>query len=400
MTLKPGLLVAPRVRVFILLTALYFAQGLPFGFFVQALPVVLRQRGYSLEAVGLTALLAMPWALKFLWAPWVDRLGSRRTWILGAQAGMTLLLVGLGLLSAGELSIPLLMAGVLGTNLLAASQDIATDGLAVQLLTKEDRGLANGVQVAAYRLGMIVGGGALLGLFELLDWSGAFFVMAALIVLSSIPLLTMNAGQAAERPETAAKASVWGFITRREAPRLLAALVVFKAGEAAASAMVRPLLVDRGLSLSDIGWMMGTVGFIAGLLGALVGGWAAGRGSRRRVLTLFAIVQTLAALSYAGLEWMSAPSWVAGVVAVEHFASGLATAALFTTMMDRCHPETASTDYTVQASVVVISTGAASALAGYSASALGYAGHFVGCAALASLAVVVVPWLVPKQVSP
>jgi len=382
-----------RTQVFLLLTALYFAQGLPFGFFVQALPVVLRQRGYSLEAVGLTALLALPWALKFVWAPLVDRWASQRTWILGAQLGMTLLLVGLSMLSAGQLSIPLLMVGVFGTNLLAATQDIATDGLAVQLLPEEDRGIANGVQVAAYRLGMIVGGGALLALFDLLNWTGAFLVMAVLVVITSLPVLGLSAARTRRAHAPDAAASVLGFVRRDGALKLIFALTLYKAGEAAASAMLRPMLVDYGLTLADIGWMLGTVGFVAGLLGALVGGWAAGRGDRRPVLVLFAVLQAGAAASYALISPDTTHGLMALVVAAEHFVSGLATAALFTTMMDRCQPETASTDYTVQASAVVISTGTASALAGYSASGLGYTGHFLASALLSLGAIAVVPWL-------
>src|SRR5687767_2389040 len=76
-----------------LLGALYFSQGLPFGFFTQSLPVVLRQQGFSLGAIGLSSLLALPWALKFLWAPAIDRIGTRRSWILPLQLGSVVVLL-------------------------------------------------------------------------------------------------------------------------------------------------------------------------------------------------------------------------------------------------------------------------------------------------------------------
>lgn len=384
-----------RKQVILLLTALYFAQGLPFGFFIQALPVVLRERGYSLEAVGLTALLALPWALKFLWAPWVDRYSTRRRWILAAQAGMTLLLLALAALGRGDPALSLLLAGVFGTNLLAATQDIATDGLAVRLLPEEDRGIANGIQVAAYRLGMILGGGAILAFFDVLGWSGAFLLMAVLVALTAGIVFVWGHEQV-DPSASSESPSVKAFLQRPGRMTLLVGLVVFKAGEASATAMLRPMLVDRGLTLADIGWLLGTVGFVAGLLGALVGGWSAGHWPRRRVLTVFAILQMLAAASYAAVVH-GADAWVGPVIAIEHFISGLATAALFTTMMDRCTPSSASTDYTVQASAVVIATGTASALAGFSASSLGYSAHFLASAGLAALAIFVVPWLAPKH---
>src|SRR5262249_57427118 len=76
-----------------LLGWLYSSQGLPFGFFTQALPLLMRARGYSLESIGLSSLLAAPWALKFVWSPLVDRWGARKAWILPLQLVTALTLV-------------------------------------------------------------------------------------------------------------------------------------------------------------------------------------------------------------------------------------------------------------------------------------------------------------------
>jgi hypothetical protein len=76
------------VTKIVLLFMLYIAQGLPFGFQVIALPLVLREHGHSLTAIAFTSALSLPWFLKPLWAPFVDGYGaSRRAWILPAQAG-------------------------------------------------------------------------------------------------------------------------------------------------------------------------------------------------------------------------------------------------------------------------------------------------------------------------
>ena len=80
-----------RGHLWLLLAALYFAQGLPYGFFTQALPVLMREAGYSLTAISAISLLFIPWAVKFLWAPWVDHRGSRRAWLLPLQVGGVLL---------------------------------------------------------------------------------------------------------------------------------------------------------------------------------------------------------------------------------------------------------------------------------------------------------------------
>lgn len=394
-----------------LLATLYMSQGLPYGFFTQALPVLMRKEGWSLGAIGLSSLLALPWALKFLWAPLVDRLywpgfGRRRSWIVPLQALTALVLLGLAVLTPSSV-IGVLLGAVLVVNLLAATQDVATDGLAVELLPPEARGLANGVQVAGYRLGMIVGGGALLMVYDDIGWRGVFGAMGALIVALSVPVVLMRepapvlAG-VAPIPAAPGEESVSGrpphFLRRRGVGAVLLLTVVWKLGESFGTGMLRPYLADRGLSLADVGALLGTVGFVAGLVGALIGGALVGPLGRRRALVGFGVLQAGAVLLYALLaRGTLPPEALAAVVAAEHIASGMATAALFTCMMDWCDPRTAGTDYTVQASAVVIAQGGAAALSGYSAELLGYAGHFALASVLAALAVLPAVWRFPQR---
>jgi MFS family permease len=376
-----------------LLGALYFSQGLPFGFFNQGLPVLLRQRGFSLAEIGLSSLLAAPWALKWLWSPLVDRWyspawGRRRSWILPLQLLTVCILLALAL-TGGVASLHVLLAAVLLLNLLAATQDIATDGLAVQLLAAPERGIANGIQVAGYRFGMIIGGGALLIWHDRLGSAGTFAVMALLTALATLPILVSR--EPAAPGAVSERARVLHWLRRPGALGLLGLLVAYKAGDAFATGMLRPFLVDRGLTLADVGWLLGTVGFVSGLFGALLGGALVNRLGRKSALVGFGLLQ---ALTVAGYAWLaSVPlsrTWLYWLCGAEHFASGMATAALFTCMMDWCSDEASATDYTVQASGVVIATGAASALAGVSAQLFGYVAHFVLATLLALLALLVV----------
>ncbi|MCK6550562.1 MFS transporter [Myxococcota bacterium] len=445
-----------------LLSTLYFSQGLPYGFFTQALPVMLRKSGYSLGAIGLSSLLALPWALKFVWAPLVDRtgptrLGRRRAWIVPLQLATAVILALLAIApsitgSAPSLPLELLLGAVLVVNLLAATQDIATDGLAVDMLTAAERGLANGVQVGAYRVGMIVGGAALLVLFDRTGWPWTFATMALLIVAASIPILRANedalltaardehvaSAHDADTPSmrddhaasrdalapTAREASAlddhgtnpfvrpapasapgapshaWPvhFLRRPGALRVVALLLVYKFGEHLGSGMIRPFLVDRGLDFSDIGALTGTTGFAAGLVGALTGGALANVLGRRRALVVFGVTQALAVGGYAWIASHDASVLALHVaVGVEHFTSGLATVSLFTAMMDWCHPKTTATDYTVMASAVVIATGTAGAVSGFSADALGYPLHFALAACVALAAVPIAAFSFPRH---
>ncbi len=385
-----------------LLGALYLSQGLPYGFFTQSLPVMMRQTGRSLEEIGLASLLAIPWALKFLWAPWVDRhgwrgFGLRKSWIVPLQLLTALVLACAAWLDPRD-QFSSLLGVVLVVNALSATQDIATDGLAVDMLSHEERGLANGLQVGAYRLGMVLGGGVLLILFSQLGWKASFLAMSATIVVATVPTWLHQERTAAVSPEAARAPRPMHFLRLRGTWPLLTMLFVFKFGDAMATTMLRPFMADHGLGLEDVGWLLGTVGFVAGLLGALAGGWLAGAIRRRTALLLSAGVQAFALAAYAlvALQWPGSFAF-AWVVAAEHAAGGMATAALFTCMMDWCRPGSGGSDYTAQASTVVIASGVAAAFSGFSAHHLGYAGHFTVAFGLGLVSLLAVLGLFPSS---
>jgi RhtX/FptX family siderophore transporter len=370
-----------------LLSSLYLSQGLPYGFFTQALPALLRKQGMSLPDIGLTYLLALPWALKFLWSPLMDRYGSER---LGRRRGYIL---PLQLLSGGVLlllalpsqtpSTQVLLSAVLLVNLLAATQDIATDGLAVNLLETRELGLGNGVQVAAYRVGMILGGGLMLAVFDAAGWRPTLLSLGAMLLVATVPIALYR--EPASAPPAPESPNLKWWLKEPGTGGWLLLLLLYKAGEALAMGMLRTFLVDAGLSLTELGWMLGGVGFTAGLVGALVGGALVNRLGRRRALILFGLLQSGAVVLYALVARGASVPILTLVCGAEFLASGMATAALFTVMMEKCRPEHAGSDYTVQASVVVIATGAAAAVSGFSAQALGYPGHFLLAAVLSAV---------------
>lgn len=387
-----------------LLSSLYFSQGLPYGFFTQALPVWMRQQGLSLTLIGASSVLALPWALKFLWAPLVDRyggspLGRRRGWILPLQFAQILAIGALAVVGAvatgstgdgaprGEALTAMLHAMAVAmfvTNLVAATQDIATDGLAVDILRPEERGLGNGLQVAAYRVGMVVGGGALLAGFGVFGWTPTLLAMAGLIAVMSIP--TWLHREAPSLSAAAAPVSLWAsfdFFRRGGGTVAIWAggIALYKIGDAIGSPMARTLLIDRGYDVVDVAWLLGTLGSVAGMVGALLGGVVARR-RRLHALVGCGLVHAVLMAAYAlpvgldlGVE--EGRLLVGALVVFEHVTGGMATVSLFTAMMDAALKETGASDYTAQASVVVLASGVGSALSGVSADALGYVWHFV-----------------------
>ena len=380
-----------------LLSGLYTAQGIPFGFFTLALPVLMRDAGWSLTAIGFLQFLALPWGIKFLWAPALDHHGSRRGWLLLFQCCAYLMALALSQLHLQAGSI-VLFAAVFLFNLIAASQDIVTDGLAVRLLGAKERGLANAIQVGAYRLGMILGGGLLLWLFAQTGWQVMFLCMAALLGLTILPVLPLKEparrADAPRRP--AGMALVIGWLHRALAPGMLTffgLIFCFRFGDQILNSLLPPFLLDHGVSKSTIAVMKGAVGSGTSLLGASIGGWLTYKMGRRKAMLFAGLSQAAGfglyvavAFGLGGTELLWAATVLEGIVGT------MATVVLFTLMMDACDPNHAGTDYTLLASVVVAVSSLGSLAGGVLGDRLGYGPTFLLATALAVAGCLFVVW--------
>lgn len=387
---------APAAAPLLLLTSLYVAQGLPYGFFTQALPVLMRENGASLKAISATSLLFLPWALKFLWAPMVDHVGTRRGWILPIQFIAAIGAAALALIDPAQGFLAVFVA-VFAFNALAAIQDVATDGLAVHLLDTQARGLGNGIQVGAYRIGMVLGGGLLLWVYARFGWVPMCLGMSALLALTCLPVLLQRAAQ--EHPPGTARpplrhlaAGWWPRLQLKGMALLLVLVCAYKFGDSMTASLVGPMLKDAQWPIAEIAIVKGTLGSIMGLVGAAAGGGLAFRLGRRRALLGCGIAQALSLLLYAAAAAMPADRllvWTACIT--EHLFGGMATVALFTLMMDASDPDHAGTDYTLLACAVVVAQGLAAFVAAAFGDAFGYLWAFAAGFALAALGCV---WLI------
>ena len=400
---------APRAtRSLAPLFALYFSQGLPFGFQATALPVLLRERGVSLSAIGFSSVLALPWLLKFLWAPLVDRYGSdafgrRKSWIVPMQAALSLSSLGAAYVADDMVLLALL---VLLMNLFAATQDIAVDALAVDRLQREQLGPANALQVVGYKLGMLTGGGLLVWASGRIGWRGLFLCMAGLMLAVLAVATRMREPRAGGPTRPACKRRLGDILVRLVAAlrqpstaALIAVVVTYKTGESLADPMWKPMLVDRGFAAADIGLWNGTFGMIFSLLGSALAGLAVRRASLARALLATAVLR---ALGVGGEWWVSvtpgaSAASVLAVTCLEHLAGGAITTVLFALMMRHADREIGATHFTLLASLEVWGKLPLSVLSGVLASVLGYQAIFaVGtalCVAFALLTHVLQPRL-------
>ncbi|MEM6426604.1 MAG: MFS transporter [Cyanobacteria bacterium P01_D01_bin.128] len=374
---------------FVLLSSLYTSQFLPSAFFFQALPIFLRQQGASLQVIGLMGLLTLPWMLKFLWAPLVDlygwpRWGHYKSWIVATQSLLVLTLIICSQINASD-NAGLLFGGVLLVVTLAATQDIATDALAIGLLAPHERGWGNGIQSAGRAVGGILGGGVMLLLLNRVGWQVSVWILAGGVLLALLPLLWH---QEARRPPAQAVVfrsvpayldTLLDFFRRPGVFPWLVFILLYATGSSMAATMFRPLLVDIGLSMADIGWMSGIVGSSAAIIGSLLAGGIIQPLGRQRALVCFGLLQAVAVMALMlPAMGITHPVVLYAVSIGEVFARSLASTALFTVMMDKSRRQTAGSDYTLQSSVYIVGHHVGiPALSGFIAAAVGYTGVFL-----------------------
>jgi PAT family beta-lactamase induction signal transducer AmpG len=366
------------------LLALYFAQGLPFGFQASALPLILRERGVSLQTIGFASFLAAPWLAKPLWAPLVDRyasarFGRRKSWIVPMQIGLALSAFA----AARTHSSLHLAALILLMNLFAATQDIAVDALAVAALEPAELGPGNAVQVVGYKLGMLTGGGLLVWASGTIGWAAVFYAMAALMLVVLVVALTMPE---ADGGEANAAQVDFGELSKRlrqalrqpSTAALIALVMTYKTGETLADAMWKPLLFDRGFSAAQIGLWSGTFGLLFSLAGSSGAGIWARRVELPRALLWAASARALGVAAEWWLSLHSQPT-AASVIAVtclEHLLGGAITTLMFALMMGHTERAIGATHYTLLASLEVWGKLPLAALSGVLATLLGYPGLF------------------------
>lgn len=373
---------------------LYFAEGFPFGLVWDAIPVFLRQKGLSLEAIGLLSLISLPWSLKFLWSPAVDRWASERSWIAATQ-----LLLGT-LLAAGGIwgfSGALLVAWLLGLAVFSATQDIACDAYTIRLLDNSELGAANGVRVSAYRIALIASGGLLVAVAGWMGWEGAFLVAGGVMFCCALAASRLPhpvwAGSKDKKLQVIAP--LGDLLGRGGAAQVLLFVVLYKLGDMAMGPMVRPFWVDRGLAPAEIGFITGTGGILASILGALLGGVITSSWGIFKALWVLGIFQAASNLGYSLVASFPETGHlgVYGASLVESFCGGLGTAPFLAFLMGISSKKWAATQYALLSALFGLARSLSGAASGWLTASMGYGSYFALTFLLAAPAFALLPWV-------
>lgn len=377
--------------------SLYIAQSIPMSFFSTVLPVLMRQQDYSLETIGMLQFLKLPWVLKFLWSPAVDRsshtLSHYKRWIFSSELIYAVIILAISFLDL-ETNIYTIIILIVFSFIASATQDIATDALAVISFNKKDKGMVNSMQSAGNFAGAMIGGGVLLLLYHKLGWNQLLPYLAIFVVLALVPLVFFKKTQIEEPQERKKYApphpdDLLGFFKQNGIWKQILFLFLYYAGLIGTLAMLKPMLVDYGYSMKEIGVMSGIIGTSIGCVGSLTGGIIVRKIGCFLPRIAFAVL-TLATTLYFYLLVTHLTVNTATLhlgITLLWGSYGMATIVVYTTSMYCVREGYEGTDFTLQTVITHLSSMLMAAGAGKVAGVYGYANLFLleSCIAVVSL---------------
>jgi predicted MFS family arabinose efflux permease len=368
-------------RIFATLAALYLLQGAALSFFYVAVPAMLRAEGAALALIGATFFAYLPFGLKFLWAPlmdrlWSPRLGRRRSWMLPAQAATVALFAAMAAIDPlADFALMMTLACLVSAA--AATQNAATDAWAAESLPPDRRGWANGLQAGAFAVGGLIAGGvgALHGIG---GWPAMALAMAAQALLGLLLLLALPVDRGAPAAPAAAVEAPWRRLRSAPLRRALLLVVLARSGINMPFALVGAMAIDAGLSVGAAALLGGAGGSAATLIAAGLGGWMVQRLGPTRALAAAAAACALGSAAIAASLALTGLTVALAIGALLYaFAAGtLVFVALHGQFMAVADPRRAATDLALLTSVEMLLGLGVMAAGGWLAGPLGYGGVF------------------------
>ena len=369
-----------------------FSCGLPLLLTISVLQAWMKEEGVDLTVIGIMALVGLPYTLKFLWAPFMDRftlpfLGRRRGWLLIAQVALIFSIAGLGSTDPGNNPWIVAFAAFLVT-FFSASQDIVVDAYRREDLSDEELGLGSSLYVNGYRMGMLLASGGGLIMADYIPFSMVYLIMAACILPGVLTTLLAPEPEATLGAPKTIKGAVFDplveYFKRQGALWILAFILLYKIGDSMASAMTMPFYLDIGFSKTEIGTIVKLFGFWATIAGALIGGVLMLRLGINRSLWVFGVFQAISTACFALLARIghSVPA-LSGVIAFENLSSGMGTAAYMAFMASITNKRFTATQYALLTSLMGVPRVLASAPTGFLAKNLGWVTFFIACTLIA-----------------
>lgn len=377
---------------------IYFFSGLPFGFFYTFIPVFLRTEGVSLIDIGLMSLAGLPWSLRLIFAPLIDRYFYKSFWMGLSLIGVSISILSFVLLYQTFLEFNLaIFFSLFFLTLFSSIFDTSADGFVIEWIEKENLGKANGIRIGAYRTALIIFGGGLVALSHYLGFNLIFYLVSLSTFLSGCYLiLNPSIKYRASRKSFSLKDQfldpLYELLKRPHVFYIFLFVLTYKLGDSLLGAMVYPFWVDSGIDRLKIGLFAGTLGSILTIGGSLIGGYLSSKWSIKRSLFVLGLFQAVSNLGYTFASLPFAPKesiYVASVI--ESFTGGLGTAAFLTFLTGLCKKDFSATQYSVFSTLFSLSLTLSRSISGFLATNLGYTLFFALTFLIALPAFVLIP---------
>lgn len=364
-----------------------FSSGLPLALTGGTLQAWLAVADVDISTIGLFALTGLPYTLKFLWSPFMDRfvppwLGRRRGWIIATQLTLMAGIAAMGF-SDPKHAPWSLAALALMVAFFSASQDIVIDAYRTDVLHENERGFGAAVFVMGYRIAMLVSGALALILSDNIGWRQTYILMSGMMIIGVITALWAPEPDRLASPPKSLQEAVLGpikdFFSRGSAVMLLLLIILYKLGDAYAGSLTTAFLIrGMGFSPTEVGAINKGFGLIALIIGALIGGTLMVRLRMFRALLIFGILQAISNLSFMVLAWVGKSYlMMTFAIAFENITGGMGTSAFVALLMALCNHRYSATQYALLSSLAALGRIFIAPTSGFLVESLGWATFFL-----------------------
>lgn len=372
-------------RMFMVLL-LGFSSGLPLALTSGTMQAWLTDSKVDITTIGLFALVGLPYSLKMLWSPLVDRyslfgMGRRRGWLIFSQIGLVASIIVMSLMSP-TYSIQTFAIAALFVAFFSSTQDIVIDAYRVEILDEDELGAGAGIYIMGYRIAMLVSGGVALALADKMSWESVYIIMA---ISMAVGLLATVFGPEPkvkeEMPQSLAEAyyrPLVEYFKRSGAIEMLIFILIYKVDVAFAMALTTNFMMSLGFTKTDVAAVLKGAGLFATIGGTLVGGAFMTRYGIKKSLWTFGIIQAVSGFTFYLLAHVGKnyPLMVASIT-IENFCSGLATAAFTAFMMRIVDKRFTAAQYALLTSFMALTRTMVQTPSGYVKEAFGWEWYFI-----------------------
>jgi PAT family beta-lactamase induction signal transducer AmpG len=363
-----------------------FSSGLPLGLVLVAVPAWLKMEGFDNTTIGWVSAAQVPYAFKFLWSPLMDRyapplLGRKRGWAVVAQAALLLATLGLAIVAMRPHQVWPIGLAVLLIAFASASQDIAIDAYAVEVLRPEEQGVAAGARGAVARFALTLSGRISITLTQWFSWPALFAVQSLFYPGAAALMFFSPEPEAVPPPPRSLRDAVWepfvGFLRQHRALEIATFLVLYKFGDNLASALVSPFLIETGYNKFDVGIIFFWIGFAGTIIGSIVGGAVTSGLGLGHSLWIFGFLQAFSNVGYILIAQVGVnrPLMYSAML-LESATTGMGTGAFSVLLLRLTQKKFSATQYALLSSIFALGRTASGPLAGVLADAMGWRNFF------------------------